>query len=147
MELRIREFEELTTRELYEILKLRSQVFIVEQEGCYQDLDDLDYVSTHIYMVDTDGSCIGCLRVFLKEDEPGTVQLGRLVVRDRLRGLGRKLMEEGEKIARCRYHAHRVFLTGRRSARGFYEKCSYQISAPEDYTLENAPYFLFRKDL
>lgn len=147
MELRIKIFSDLTTRELYEILKLRSQVFIVEQGGCYQDLDDLDYISTHIYMAEPDGACVGCLRVFLKDDEPGTVQLGRIVVRDRLRGLGRKLMKEAEKIALTQYHAHRIFLTGRRSARGFYEKCGYQISPPEEYTLENAPYFLFRKDL
>ena len=147
MDIRIKEFKELSTRELYEILRLRSQVFIVEQGGCYQDLDGLDLISTHIYIVDGEESCAGCIRVFLKEEEPGTVQLGRLVSRDRLRGTGRRLMEEAEKVARSQYGACRVFLTGRRSARGFYEKCGYHASLPEGYGEDTAPYFLFRKDL
>ena len=147
MNIRIKKFKELSTRELYEILRLRSQVFIVEQGGCYQDLDGLDLISTHIYIVDGAGSCAGCIRVFLKEEEPGTVQLGRLVSRDRLRGTGRKLMAEAEKVARSQYGACRVFLTGRRSARGFYEKCGYTASLPEGYCEETAPYFLFRKEL
>ena len=147
MEIRIKDFEDLSTRELYEILKLRSQVFVVEQGGCYLDPDGLDLVSTHIYIVETDGSCAGCVRVFSKSDEPGTAQLGRLVSRDRLRGTGKKLMAEAEKVARSQYGACRVFLTGRRSARGFYEKCGYTASLPEGYSQETAPYFLFRKDL
>ena len=42
-------FQELTTVELYEILKARAQVFVVEQRCVYQDLDDVDYGSLHIF--------------------------------------------------------------------------------------------------
>ena len=42
-------FDELTTKELYEILKARSEIFVVEQNCVYQDLDGVDYRSLHIF--------------------------------------------------------------------------------------------------
>ena len=42
-------FDELSTRELYEILKARAEIFVVEQNCVYQDLDDLDYRSLHVF--------------------------------------------------------------------------------------------------
>ena len=42
-------FDELTTKELYEILKARAEIFVVEQICVYQDLDDVDYRSLHIF--------------------------------------------------------------------------------------------------
>ena len=42
-------FDELTTKELYEILKARAEIFVVEQNCVYQDLDDVDYWSLHIF--------------------------------------------------------------------------------------------------
>ena len=146
MELMVKSFEELTKKELYELLLLRSEVFIVEQGGCYQDPDRIDYDSTHIFIQDGE-KVSGCVRVFLKEDEEGTCQLGRLVVRDRMQGLGTLLMDRAEEAAAELDDAKRVFLTGRRSARGFYERCGYVRQLPEGYTEENTPYFIFRKDL
>ena len=147
MLLKIKTFPELSLEELYEILRLRSEVFIVEQAGCYQDLDRIDYRSTHIYIAEQSGELAGCIRVFLKEDEPGTVQLGRLVVKNRMQGLGKQLMEAAEDIARKQYGAEKLFLTGRRSARGFYEKCGYCRQLPQGYTEQSAPYYLFSKQL
>ena len=50
MKLEIKTFDELTTRELYEILRLRSQIFVVEQRSIYQDLDSVDYDSAHLML-------------------------------------------------------------------------------------------------
>ena len=147
MNLNILPFSDLSKNQLYEILRLRSAVFIVEQQGCYQDLDGVDYEALHIFTQEPDGAVSGCIRIFPKEDEPGTVQLGRLVVRDRMQGQGKALMEAAEKAALERYSGKRLFLTGRRSARGFYEKCGYQAHVPEGYSEADAPYFLFRKEL
>jgi ElaA protein len=49
MQLIAKKFDELTTTELYEMLKARSAIFIVEQNCVYQDLDDLDYRSLHVF--------------------------------------------------------------------------------------------------
>ena len=102
----------------------------MEQGGRYQDLDGVDYDSVHIFEEAPDGTVLGCIRVFPKEDEPGTVQLGRLVVKPRLEGLGRRLMEAARLEALERYGAESLYLTGRKSALGFYQKCGYGIEAP-----------------
>ena len=146
MDLIMKTFEALSKRELYEILRLRSEVFIVEQGGRYQDLDGIDYDSIHIFEMDSQG-CTGCVRVFLKEDEEDVCQIGRLVVKDRMHGLGKELMDAAEAVALREYSCRKLFLTGRRSARGFYEKCGYSAQVPEGYKEKDAPYFLFRKEL
>ena len=71
-------FDELTTKELYEILKARAEIFVVEQNCVYQDLDDLDYRSLHIFC-EEDGEVTAYLRAFFKA--PDTVQMGRVLTR------------------------------------------------------------------
>ena len=55
MELVIKHFEALETRELYDILKCRQQVFVLEQTCLYQDLDDKDLGAYHVYLKDEAG--------------------------------------------------------------------------------------------
>jgi len=50
MDIIIKKFDELTLNELYNILKLRSEVFVVEQKCIYQDLDDVDKTSYHFLL-------------------------------------------------------------------------------------------------
>ena len=49
MELKVKTFSELTTGELYEILRTRSEIFVVEQNCVYQDPDGRDYESLHVF--------------------------------------------------------------------------------------------------
>ena len=56
-------FEELTTVELYELLKVRSEIFVVEQNCVYQDLDNKDYQSLHVFY-EEDGKVFAYLRAF-----------------------------------------------------------------------------------
>ena len=78
MEVKIKTFDELTTKELYEILKLRADVFVVEQNCIYPDLDDIDYRSIHIFYENEDETIAAYLRFFKKEGENDTVQIGRV---------------------------------------------------------------------
>ena len=55
MELVIKKYQELTSDELYEILKVRAEVFVVEQHCVYQDMDNLDQCAVHIYLRDDNG--------------------------------------------------------------------------------------------
>ena len=52
MKLTVKKFQELTTTELYEILKARAEIFIMEQEINYQDMDDIDYKSLHCFFTE-----------------------------------------------------------------------------------------------
>ena len=59
-------FDELSTGELYEILKARAEIFVVEQNCVYQDLDDLDYRSLHVFCQE-DGIVTAYLRAFFND--------------------------------------------------------------------------------
>ena len=54
MQLVIKRFGQLTAKELYQILSLRAETFIVDQQIMYNDLDNVDQVSTHVFYQDTD---------------------------------------------------------------------------------------------
>ena len=59
-------FNELSTRELYEILRTRSEIFVVEQNCVYQDLDGKDYESLHVFCMES-GRVAACLRSFMRD--------------------------------------------------------------------------------
>ena len=78
METIVKKFDELTTTELYEILKIRSEVFVVEQNCVYQDLDDVDKEAYHVYLKE-EGKIIAYLRVVDKDKRLDEVSIGRVI--------------------------------------------------------------------
>ena len=149
MKLMIKHFSELTLQELYEILRLRSEVFITEQHGCYLDPDGIDCSSVHIFLWDeANQRAEACLRLFPRPGASGTMQIGRLAVRSRRCGTGSRLMEQARILARDQYQSTDLFLEGRSSARAFYEACGYRASLPAGYpNEEDAPYFEFSRSI
>lgn len=122
----IKHFNELTTTELYELLRLRSEVFVVEQDCVYQDLDYNDQNAMHVVRFEGD-KAVGCLRVFIKEGE--TAQIGRVVVAQSRRGthLAYDMMQEALEIARERLCASKAYLEAQCYAIGFYEKSGFKV--------------------
>ncbi|EPE61867.1 hypothetical protein L479_01750 [Exiguobacterium sp. S17] len=84
-------FDELTTKELYDLLALRTEVFVVEQDCPYQEVDGKD-VTAHHYWIEENGVIVAALRV-LAEETP--IAIGRVVTRQTHRGKGysRRLMD------------------------------------------------------
>lgn len=72
MKLTAKFFDELTASELYEILKARAAIFVVEQNCVYQDIDGVDIRSLHVFY-DSYGAVEAYLRLFPKPGEEGTV--------------------------------------------------------------------------
>lgn len=95
----IKEYGELTTDELYEILKHRSEIYVVEQKCIYLDMDDKDKESKHIMIFD-DGKLVGYIRVMAAGVSYPQASFGRLTVKKEYRGLklGRKLVETAMDI-------------------------------------------------
>ena len=58
-----KEFDELTARELYDVLKLRQDVFVIEQTCIYPDMDGCDFVCHHALLRNKAGELIGYLRI------------------------------------------------------------------------------------
>ncbi|MBQ7470093.1 MAG: GNAT family N-acetyltransferase [Pseudobutyrivibrio sp.] len=92
----IKHFNELSTTELYEILKTRSEIFVVEQDCVYQDLDDNDQDAIHVFCWNDSGRIAGCLRVFWKDNDEaaGVAQIGRVVTLEHGQGIGGRMLHE-----------------------------------------------------
>ncbi len=87
MDLEIKKFDELTGREVYEILKVRSEVFVVEQDCPYNDPDGKDLESIHI-MIKEDEKIMAYLRVIKAGISYEDPSLGRVLVTKEARGKG-----------------------------------------------------------
>lgn len=81
----IKTFNELTTDELYKILQLRNEVFIVEQECPYQDIDDKDRDSYHLFLK-KDNEVIAYSRILKKGVSYKQASIGRVIVKKDYRG-------------------------------------------------------------
>ena len=90
----IKRFEELSTQELYEILKARYEVFTVGQKCLYQDCDDIDQNSYHVYLKQ-DNEVVAYLRIVEKGIAYEEVSIGRVMVvaSQRGKGLAREMIE------------------------------------------------------
>ncbi len=121
-------FDELTTKELYELLKARAEIFVVEQNCVYQDLDDKDYHALHVFFAE-EGKVMAYLRAFPKE--AGTVQMGRVLTRQHGIGLGGRLLKAGIEQIQRKMQAKQIYIEAQSYATGFYEREGFRIVSDE----------------
>ncbi|MBR5316059.1 MAG: GNAT family N-acetyltransferase [Firmicutes bacterium] len=145
MEIKAKFFDQLTAVEVYEILKARCDVFIVEQTCFYPDVDGTDYDALHIFY--DDGKSIKAyLRAFPKEGQPGVIQVGRVLTVDRGTGLGGKLLHESISIIQEKLNAKKIVMEAQCYATGFYEKEGFVICG-EEFLEDGIPHIEMEKEL
>ena len=137
-------FDALSNRELYEILKSRLAVFMLEQNIICQDLDDVDYKALHCFF-DKDGKIVAYLRAYMSEDN-SSVQIGRVLTVRRGEGIGKKLMCESEKKIKEIFNCKAFLLHAQTQAQGFYEKCGYSVISQE-FMEEGVPHVTMIKNI
>lgn len=121
-------FEELSTIELYELLRARAEVFVVEQTCVYQDLDGKDYKSLHVFFED-EGKVIAYLRSFyIRED---TVQMGRVLTIEHGKGIGAKILEKGIEEISKKQNPKKIYIEAQCYAIGFYERKGFVVCSEE----------------
>ena len=123
-------FPELTTSELYDILKARCRIFVVEQTCPYQDVDGVDPAALHLFFRDETG-LTAYLRMFPRPGHPDDVQIGRVLTVKRGVGLGVKLMSEAVRAAAEYFPGKSLFLEAQVQAIGFYEKSGFRVTSGE----------------
>lgn len=138
MEIFIKTFDELTNDELYEILKARAEIFVVEQKCIYNDLDDVDKVSLHVFINDED-RLAAYLRVIPKGICCDNVKIGRVITVKRGVGLGAKVLQAGLESAKERLDADVVVISAQTHAIGFYEKGGFE-TVSDVYMEEGIPH-------
>ena len=131
MEWVVKRFPELELQELYDILKVRTDVFVVEQNCPYPELDNKDQKAYHVYLKNQEG-----IQAYLRVIDPGVsfpeASIGRVLTVKRGCGYGRILLREGIRVAREKLGVSRIRIEAQMYAKKFYEKegfsqCSEQF--------------------
>lgn len=144
MELVVKRFGELTVEELYEILRLRVDIFVLEQRCLYPEIDGRDPTAWHVFFREK-----GAIKAYLRVLPPGVsfpeAALGRVLAAERRRGLGSRIVAEGIRIAREKLGTEVLMLEAQTYARGLYERAGFrQVS--EEFLEDGIPHILMRRD-
>ena len=126
MEFVVKAFKELTPEELYEIIKTRFDIFVIEQNIICRDLDDVDKEAIHVFGRRDDGRVAGCLRVFWKDEADRVAQIGRVVTLEHGLGIGGELLKKGVAVAK-EMGAKSIYLHSQEYAIGYYQKAGFQV--------------------
>ena len=143
MEFYAKKFCELSTVELYEIIKSRTEVFLLEQNIICQDLDDTDYDSLHCFFY-KNKRAIAYLRAFLSDAY--TVTIGRVLTLEHKKGLGRQLMEKSIEEIWKHFDVKFLSVHAQTQAKGFYEKMGFEAFGDE-FLEEGVPHVTMKKFL
>ncbi len=138
-------FEELTLRELYSILRLRAEVFVVEQAAAYQDVDNKDPLAEHIFAI-ADGEVVAYTRVFKKGDYFDLACIGRVVVKPSHRGLnlGHELMKRATSyMDKLNYGS--IHISAQAYLQKFYEGYGFKIVS-DLYLEDGLPHYGMERD-
>ncbi|MCP3029294.1 GNAT family N-acetyltransferase [Halobacillus sp. A5] len=133
-------FEELTKHELYSILQLRVQVFVVEQECPYPEIDGRDDECLHMWK-ERGGRIEAYCRIVPPENESGHYSIGRVLVTEAARGsgAGRELMNRAISFLKNEIHAPSISLHGQEYLRAFYGSFGFK-EVSEVYLEDDIPH-------
>lgn len=127
MELIIKKFNELEASELYEILKARYEVFTVGQRCLYQDCDDKDKESYHLYLREGN-RVVAYLRILEKGIAYDEVSIGRVLVVEshRRKGLALKIMKEALKFIQFELQEEKIKISAQEYLVNFYGSLGFK---------------------
>lgn len=125
MNLIVKKFNELNTAELYEILKARAEIFIMEQNIHYQDMDNVDYKSLHCFFM-KENKVIAYLRAFYHENNSDIVKIGRVLTLQHGNGIGKELLEKSLVVIKDKMKCKKIIMDAQKHAVGFYEKFGFK---------------------
>lgn len=138
---------ELSTEELYAILSLRTEVFVVEQKCPYQEVDGLDLIGDTCHlMVEEGGQLLGYLRLLDPLQHDGEVVIGRVVIapKGRGQGLGHELMEHALADIARRWPGLPIYLSAQAHLQGYYGRYSF-APVTEVYLEDDIPHIGMRR--
>ena len=131
-------FRQLTTDELYELLRVRSEVFVVEQNCVYQDLDGDDHAAIHLWLTQADKT-VALARVCPAGTHMTEISIGRVITTERGKGYGKLIMLHAIDAAIEHFGASLIDIEAQEYARGFYERVGFQQSS-DTFMLDGIPH-------
>ena len=142
---KIKRFNELSTSELYSLLQLRSEVFVVEQNCVYQDVDGKDDNAIHVLGF-LDNELASYSRIFDKGIYFEEASIGRVVVSPKLRDkkLGHDLMQVSIAAVKEHFKEHNITISAQEYLKKFYESHGF-VQTSEMYLEDDIPHIQMKK--
>ena len=142
-----KKFSELNIDELYQILRLRTEVFVVEQNCVYQDLDNKDQKAIHIYYKEND-EIEAYTRIFKSGDYYKNPSIGRVVVSKKKRGkeLGKKIMIFSIEYIKKNLKCDKIELSAQKYLDKFYKDLGFKKTG-KDYLEDGIPHQRMIKEI
>lgn len=140
IEFQIKPFKTLSADELYQILRLRSEVFIVEQNCVYQDIDGKDYKALHLIGT-CDGKIVAYARLFKSRDYFDNASIGRVVIDANYRDKkwGHDMMREAVSGIKGHFGESQITISAQLYLKKFYESHGF-VAIGETYLEDDIPH-------
>ena len=145
MTIEVKAFEELRLQELYDLLQLRSEVFVVEQDCVYQDIDGKDAKALHILGFEND-QLVAYTRIFPPGISFKEAAIGRVIVRDsqRKKAFGHEILKASIKAIQYKYKTQKIKLSAQTYLIKFYEAHGFE-QVGEGYLEDGIPHVAMLK--
>lgn len=143
MEYVLKEFDQLSLDELYQIIQLRLEIFVVEQDCIYQDLDGKDKVAYHLFVKDDD-EIAAVLRILPENVSYDEMAIGRIVVKKshRGRGIAKTMMKMAIDFIVKDLGKRIIRLSGQAYLVDFYTNLGFR-RVSDEYLEDGIPHFEF----
>ncbi|MBE6789364.1 MAG: GNAT family N-acetyltransferase [Ruminococcaceae bacterium] len=136
-------FDELTAGEVYEILKARAQIFMIEQDIRCLDMDGVDYQSRHFFL-EENGKILAYLRAYYIDDD--TVKIGRVLSIRHKKGLGSEVMNRALCDIKENMKCKKIHVDAQKQAAGFYEKFGF-VKTSDEFLEEGIVHIAMQRQL
>jgi len=137
----IKFFEDLTVEEFHDLLKLRIDVFVVEQNCPYPELDLKDKVSFHCFAKDSNEETVAVARILPEGVSYSEISIGRVAVakKHRMQAIGHELMNECHSFVLKQFNTETIRISAQKYLESFYLSHGY-ISTGKEYLEDNIPH-------
>lgn len=143
---KIKSFEDLSAHELYDIMRLRSEIFVIEQNCVYLDLDGKDKLALHLYG-ESEGKIVAYSRLFKPRISFENASIGRVVVdaNYRNRKWGHDLMREAIAGIKNHFGENKITIGAQLYLKKFYESHGF-VQTSEMYLEDDIPHIEMKRE-
>lgn len=147
MKVKIKYFKELSIDELYEILQLRAEIFVVEQDCVYQDIDGKDQKALHVFGIKND-KVVAYTRCFNKNNYFDEASIGRVLVKmeERKYGYGHEIMKHSINAIKNNFNTETIKISAQQYLINFYNSHQFKEFG-EGYLEDGIPHIAMLRKL
>jgi ElaA protein len=140
LKIKVKIYQELTTQELYDLLQLRSEVFVVEQDCVYQDIDGKDQNALHVLGYKNE-KLVAYTRVFKPGDYFKEASIGRVVVKasERQHQYGYDIMKASVEAIKTHFNVTTIKISAQTYLKRFYNTLEF-FEVGEEYLEDGIPH-------